>query len=890
MYFYSCKVTQTLQILAKTKKEKSASETPLMKQYNQIKSKHPGALLLFRVGDFYETFGEDAVKASRILGIVLTKRKNGAASHIELAGFPHHSLETYLPRLVRAGERVAICDQLEDPKMTKKIVKRGVTELVTPGVALNDQVLEQNKNNFLAAIHFDSKIHGISFLDISTGEFLVAEGDLEYIDKLIQGFEPSEIIYQKNKAKTYTEQFGDRFYSYKLEDWIFTQDFGDETLNKHFGTKSLKGFGVEKLSKGIIAAGAILHYISEAQHDKVGHITKIQRIEEEKYVWLDRFTIRNLELVNSPHDDAATLLSVLDDTQTPMGGRMMKRWIVLPLKDKTRIDARLDAVEALIKGEEAQYELTQRLKNIGDLERLISKVAVGKINPKEVNQLKRTLLEIQPIQLLLKKLGADSLLTIADQLNPCEKLIKLIETQLHEDAAIQVGKGSVMADGFNAELDELRGLAHSGKDFLKELQQREAERTGIPSLKVAFNNVFGYYLEVRNTHKDKVPEEWIRKQTLVNAERYITEELKEYESKILGAEERIHVLESRLYQELVLVMADYITPIQFDAFLISQLDCMLSFAKVAIANNYTKPIISEDLTIDIKEGRHPVIEKQLPVGEEYIPNDVYLDNDSQQIIMITGPNMSGKSAILRQTALITLMSQMGAFVPAKKATIGLVDKVFTRVGASDNISSGESTFMVEMNETSSILNNLSPRSLVLLDEIGRGTSTYDGISIAWAIAEYIHEHPKAHCKTLFATHYHELNEMTNKFPRIKNYTVAVKEVGTKILFLRKLIEGGSEHSFGIHVAKLAGMPNAVVQRATKMLSELEKSSRGSQREKVKDAGNAADMQLSFFKLDDPILEQIRDEVDGIDIDTLTPVEALFKLNEIKKLSGNSQKR
>ena len=890
MYFYSCKVTQTLQILAKTKKEKSASETPLMKQYNQIKSKHPGALLLFRVGDFYETFGEDAVKASRILGIVLTKRKNGAASHIELAGFPHHSLETYLPRLVRAGERVAICDQLEDPKMTKKIVKRGVTELVTPGVALNDQVLEQNKNNFLAAIHFDSKIHGISFLDISTGEFLVAEGDLEYIDKLIQGFEPSEIIYQKNKAKTYTEQFGDRFYSYKLEDWIFTQDFGDETLNKHFGTKSLKGFGVEKLSKGIIAAGAILHYISEAQHDKVGHITKIQRIEEEKYVWLDRFTIRNLELVNSPHDDAATLLSVLDDTQTPMGGRMMKRWIVLPLKDKTRIDARLDAVEALMNGEEAQFELTQRLKNIGDLERLISKVAVGKINPKEVNQLKRTLLEIQPIQLLLKKLGADSLLTIADQLNPCEKLIKLIETQLHEDAAIQVGKGSVMADGFNAELDELRGLAHSGKDFLKELQQREAERTGIPSLKVAFNNVFGYYLEVRNTHKDKVPEEWIRKQTLVNAERYITEELKEYESKILGAEERIHILESRLYQELVLAMADYITPIQFDAFLISQLDCMLSFAKVAIANNYTKPIISEDLTIDIKEGRHPVIEKQLPIGEEYIPNDVYLDNDSQQIIMITGPNMSGKSAILRQTALITLMSQMGAFVPAKKATIGLVDKVFTRVGASDNISSGESTFMVEMNETSSILNNLSPRSLVLLDEIGRGTSTYDGISIAWAIAEYIHEHPKAHCKTLFATHYHELNEMTNKFPRIKNYTVAVKEVGTKILFLRKLIEGGSEHSFGIHVAKLAGMPNAVVQRATKMLSELEKSSRGSQREKVKDAGNAADMQLSFFKLDDPILEQIRDEVDGIDIDTLTPVEALFKLNEIKKLSGNSQKR
>ena len=856
-----------------------------MKQYNQIKAKHPGALLLFRVGDFYETFGEDAIKAARILGIILTKRKNGSASHIELAGFPHHSLDTYLPKLVRAGERVAICDQLEDPKMTKTIVKRGVTELVTPGVALNDQVLEQNKNNFLAAIHFDKNIHGISFLDISTGEFLVAEGDLDYLDKLIQGFEPSEIIYQKNKSKIYTDRLGDSFYSYKLEDWVFTEDFGKETLNNHFGTKSLKGFGVEKLSYGLIAAGAILHYISEAQHDKISHITKIARIEEENYVWLDRFTTRNLELISSPNENASTLLSVLDETVTSMGGRLMKRWIVLPLKEKSKIDARLDSVEALLKDEETEFELTQRLKEIGDLERLVSKMAVGKINPKEVNQLKKTLQQVEPVQELLRKSKTRSLLSIADRLNPCDKLVALIQEQLHEEAAIQIGKGKVIADGFNSELDELRKLSSSGKGFLEEMQKRESERTGIPSLKIAFNNVFGYYLEVRNTHKDKVPEEWIRKQTLVNAERYITEELKEYESKILGAEEKILTIESRLFQELIIEMADYITPIQFNAFLISQLDCLLSFAKVAVKQKYNKPTIKDDLVISIKEGRHPVIEKELPVGEEYIPNDVYLDNDNQQIIMITGPNMSGKSAILRQTALITLMAQMGSYVPAKSAEIGLVDKVFTRVGASDNISSGESTFMVEMNETSSILNNLSPRSLVLLDEIGRGTSTYDGISIAWAIAEYIHQHPKAHCKTLFATHYHELNEMTNKFPRIKNYTVAVKEVGTKILFLRKLIEGGSEHSFGIHVAKLAGMPNAVVQRATKMLSELEKSSRGKEKEKVKAAGNKEEMQLSFFQLDDPVLEQIRDALDELDIDTLTPVEALFKLNEIKSLTG-----
>jgi DNA mismatch repair protein MutS len=875
--------------LAKTAKEKKSSETPLMKQYNQIKAKHPGALLLFRVGDFYETFRDDAVKASRILGITLTKRKNGSASHIELAGFPHHSLDVYLPKLVRAGERVAICDQLEDPKMTKTIVKRGVTELVTPGVSFNDQVLEQKKNNFLASIHLGKNIHGISFLDISTGEFMLAQGDFEYIDKLLQGFEPSEIIYSKQKSSVYNERFGNQYHSFKLEDWVFQEDFARENLNKHFKTKNLKGFGVEDLDEAIIAAGSILHYISEAQHDKLGHITKIARIEEDKYVWLDRFTTRNLELISSQNDGGSTLLNVLDATITPMGGRMMKRWIVLPLKEVTPINKRLDAVEALLKHEEIRFELGQRLKEINDLERLASKVAVGKVNPKEVNQLRKTMLQIEPIQELLKKTKSEALLSIVDRLNPCEKLVELINTQLDEDAAIQVGKGKVIADGFNAELDELRRLSNSGKSFLEEMQQRESERTGITSLKVAFNNVFGYYIEVRNTHKDKVPEEWTRKQTLVSAERYITEELKEYEHKILGAEEKILILERQLFQELIFSMADYITPIQFNAHLISQLDCLNAFANISEQNNYNRPEMTEEYSLDIKEGRHPVIEKQMKLGEEYIPNDVFLDNETQQVIMITGPNMSGKSAILRQTALISLMAQIGCYVPAKSAKLGVVDKVFTRVGASDNISSGESTFMVEMNETASILNNLSPRSLVLLDEIGRGTSTYDGISIAWAIAEYIHQHPKAKCKTLFATHYHELNEMTNKFPRIKNYTVSVKEVGTKILFLRKLIEGGSEHSFGIHVAKLAGMPNAVVQRATKMLSELENSSRGKEKEKIVQAGNSSDMQLSFFQLDDPVLEQIRDEVQNMDIDTLTPVEALFKLNEIKKMTGGKKK-
>ncbi len=874
--------------MAKRSKEKKSSETPLMKQYNKIKAKHPGALLLFRVGDFYETFGEDAVKAAKILGIILTKRKNGAASHIELAGFPHHSLEVYLPKLVRAGERVAVCDQLEDPKMTKKIVKRGVTELVTPGVAMNDQVLEQNKNNFLAAVHIGKKKNGVAFLDISTGEFLAAEGNFDYIDKVLQGFEPSEVLYSKQQHNKYEEYFSDRFYTFKLEDWVFTEDFGRETLLNHFGTKNLKGFGVDNLSHGIVAAGAILHYISEAQHDKVGHITKISRIEEDKYVWLDRFTVKNLELAHPQHENGGTLLGVIDGTVTPMGGRLMKRWVLLPLKEKSQIDQRLDAVGALIEHEELRYEIGERLKAINDLERLASKVAVGKINPKEVNQLKKTLQQIPPIIDLLQTTKEKALLSIADRLNPCHQLLEIINEQLFKDAAIQVGKGQVIADGFNEELDEYRALSNSSRTFLEQLQQRESERTGITSLKVAFNNVFGYYIEVRNTHKDKVPEEWIRKQTLVSAERYITEELKEYEQKILGAEEKILVLERQLFQDLVFTMADYINPIQFNAQLLAQLDGLNGFANISQKNAYDRPNITEDYSLNIKEGRHPVIEQQMPLGEAYIPNDIYLDNDSQQIMMITGPNMSGKSALLRQTALISLMAQIGCYVPAKQADLGIVDKVFTRVGASDNISSGESTFMVEMNETASILNNLSPRSLVLLDEIGRGTSTYDGISIAWAIAEYIHQHPSAHCKTLFATHYHELNEMTNKFPRIKNFTVAVKEVGTKILFLRKLVEGGSEHSFGIHVAKLAGMPNPVVERASKMLKELEASNRGNDREKVKEAGEADDMQLSFFQLDDPVLEQIREEVENMDIDTLTPVEALFKLNEIKKLTGGKK--
>lgn len=874
--------------------KKAVKETPLMKQYNAIKKKHPQAMLLFRVGDFYETFGEDAITASKILGIVLTKRGAGSASEIELAGFPHHSMDTYLPKLVRAGQRVAICDQLEDPKMTKNIVKRGVTEIVTPGVSFSDQVLEQKKNNFICSIHFEKNITGISFLDVSTGEFMIAEGTNEYIDKLIQGFEPTEVLYNKRLSKDFDDLLGNRYYSYRLEDWIFTTDYAMESLNKQFGTKSLKGFGIEGLSAGIIAAGSIIHYLSENQHNRLGHISAISRIEEERYVWLDRFTVRNLELISSPHENATTLIDVLDSTKTAMGGRMLKRWMVLPLKDLRPIQDRLDAVEALSKDNEAGYALGERLKEISDLERIISKVAVGKINPREILQLKRTLLQLKPIKELIAGIDSDVLVKLADRINPCEKLLDSIETTLHNEAAIQIGKGKVIADGFNTELDDLRAISFSGKDYLDQLQKRESERTGITSLKISFNNVFGYYIEVRNTHRDKVPEEWVRKQTLVNAERYITEELKEYESKILGAEEKIYALESRLFQDLVFGMADYTQPIQLDAVLIAHLDVLLSFTEIAESNNYVKPEMNESFVLDIKEGRHPVIERQLSVGEQYVSNDVLLDSHKQQVMMITGPNMSGKSALLRQTALISLMAQMGSFVPAESASLGLVDKVFTRVGASDNISSGESTFMVEMNETSSILNNLSSRSLILLDEIGRGTSTYDGISIAWAITEYLHEHPKFKAKTLFATHYHELNEMTNRFERIKNFNVSVKEVGKKILFLRKLVAGGSEHSFGIHVAKLAGMPTQVIERAESMLDQLEEShglseptivKTGSKKKPKKSGDGLEDMQLSFFQLNDPVLEQIREELVIIDINTLTPVEALMKLNEIKKLTG-----
>jgi len=876
--------------LAKTTKAKGATETPLMRQYNQIKAKHPKAMLLFRVGDFYETFGQDAIKASQILGIILTKRKNGAAAHIELAGFPHHSINTYLPKLVRAGERVAICDQLEDPKMTKKIVKRGVTELVTPGVSFNDEVLNQKENNFLCAVHLGTKEHGIALLDVSTGELLVAQGDQEYLNKLISNFSPSEILFQKNKGKAFEGHFGTSHYTFRLDDWVFTPDFAEEILNKHFGTKSLKGFGVDTLNEAIIAAGAVFHYLGESEHKKLDHITAISRIEEEKYVWLDRFTIKNLELVSSPHENARTLSDILDETQTAMGSRMLRRWIMLPLKNKKPIEDRLMVVDFFKSNEKLGFELSQRLKNIGDLERLISKVAVGRVNPKEVAHLKKTLIEIDPLKALLNTNDKPkSLKTLLDKLDPCPSLIELIDKSLTEEPVVQIGKGEVIKSGWNKELDELREIAYHGKDFLAELQKRESERTQIPSLKIAFNNVFGYYIEVRNTHKDKVPEEWIRKQTLVNAERYITEELKIYEQKILGAEEKIMALETRLFQELVLEMANYITPIQVNAQILGRLDCLFSFSVIAKKYNYCKPEINEGLSLDIKNGRHPVIEQSLEIGEKYIANDIHLNQEKQQIMMITGPNMSGKSALIRQTALIVIMGQMGCFVPAEKARLGLVDKVFTRVGASDNISSGESTFMVEMNETASILNNISPRSLILLDEIGRGTSTYDGISIAWAIAEYLHENKKAKCKTLFATHYHELNEMTHKFDRIKNFNVSVKEVGKKILFIRKLVEGGSEHSFGIHVAKMAGMPSQVVKRSEQILHDLEAmhSSVGGKKNKedIKTSLNDS-MQLSFFQLNDPVLEQIHEELKNVDINSLTPVDALLKLNEIKKLIGN----
>jgi len=871
------------------KKEKSGAETPLMKQYNEIKAKHPQALLLFRVGDFYETFGSDAVLASRVLGIVLTKRGAGSASETALAGFPHHSLDNYLPKLVRAGHRVAICDQLEDPKMTKNIVKRGVTELVTPGVSFSDKVLNGHKNNFLAAIHFDQDVHGVAFLDITTGEFFTAQGSLDYIGKLIQGFEPSEIIFQKNKHKLFEETFGQRYYTFRLDDWVFTPDFANERLTGHFQTNSLKGFGIEDLKHGVIASGAILHYLNDTQHDRLGHITHIQRIEEDKYVWLDRFTIRNLELVSPLNEGGKTLFEVINATKTPMGDRLLKRWIVMPLKQSEPINLRLGAVADLVENTSLRFEMDQELSAIGDMERLVSKVAVGRVSPRELRALSRILEHMEPLRAQCSKSKSSLLLQLSKAIQPCDAFIDLVNTTLTEEPPVQLGKGAVIADGVDAELDELRGISFTGKDYLEQIQNREAALTGIPSLKIAFNNVFGYYLEVRNSHKDKVPAEWIRKQTLVNAERYITPELKEYETKILGAEDRIAVIEYRIYTELMQTLFQYVGTIQQNAHLIAQLDCLCGFAQLATVNNYALPQVNDSFALNIQEGRHPVIEMQLKAGEHYVPNDVFLDKDTQQIIMITGPNMAGKSALLRQTALIVLLAQMGSFVPASAAEIGIIDKVFTRVGASDNISSGESTFMVEMNETSSILNNLSDRSLILLDEIGRGTSTYDGISIAWAIAEYIHEHATAKGKTLFATHYHELNDMEDQFKRIHNYNVSVKEVGQKIIFLRKLVKGGSEHSFGIHVAKLAGMPKKVVQRAELMLQQLElnhvSSTQTSVREAVNEAASSDNMQLSFFQLNDPVLEQIHEELVSIDINTLTPVEALMKLNEIKKLTG-----
>jgi len=866
------------------KADKKKKETPLMTQYNGIKAKYPDAILLFRVGDFYETFGEDAIKASRILGIVLTNRANGS-SKIELAGFPHHSLDTYLPKLVRSGCRVAICDQLEDPKQTKKIVKRGVTELVTPGVSYNDKTLDLRSNNFLASIHMEKDKAGVSFLDVSTGEFLAAEGSWDYVNKLLQSFSPSEVIYQKQHKAAFSKRFSDAYFTFTLEDWVFTKTYTEDLLLKHFGTKSLKGYGVDQLDLGIIAAGAALHYLNETQHNKVSHISTINRIEEENYVWMDNFTIRNLELTQSTGIKGVSLLDILDHTTSPMGARMLRRWIVLPLKEQKAIQNRLNIVAHFCDHYEMSNELCAQIKQMGDLERLISKVATTRICPREVVQLKTALNALVPVMEHCKKSGNRSLKDLAEQLNPCDLVREKISNELQDEAPVQIIKGNVIATGVSEELDELRALSTSAKAYLEQIRVRESEASGIPSLKIAFNNVFGFYLEVRNSHKDKVPQEWIRKQTLVNAERYITEELKELEVKILSANDKIYTLEQNIFNDIVASLLDYVPVIQRNAHLVARLDVLLSFASIAQKNNYTKPVLDDSFTLNIKDGRHPVIEKHLPIGESYITNDVYLDNDTQQIIMITGPNMSGKSALLRQTALIVLMAQMGSFVPAKAASIGVVDKIFTRVGASDNISLGESTFMVEMNETASILNNVSDRSLILLDEIGRGTSTYDGISIAWAIAEYLHE-SKTRAKTLFATHYHELNEMTDRFDRIKNFNVSVKEVGKKILFMRKLKPGGSAHSFGIHVAKMAGMPVALIQRANDILSHLEKSHSSEElTSKAKTIQNESDVQLSFFQLDDPVLEQIKDQIIKTDINTLTPVEALMKLNEIKKMIG-----
>ncbi len=864
-------------------------ETPLMKQYNSIKAKYPDALLLFRVGDFYETFGEDAVKASSILGIVLTKRKNGSAAFVELAGFPHHSLETYLPRLVRAGNRVAICDQLEDPKFAKKIVKRGITELVTPGVSYHEKTIEPVSNQFLAAVIEQSGRWGAAFLDISTGEFFTTEGSKEYLDKLLQGLKPSEVLYSRQQEKLVKEYLRDRVFTFRLDDWVFNIDFATDLIQRQFHTHSLKGFGIEHLPCGIIACGAILHYLSETQHDRLGHIRSISRLDENEHVWLDPFTIRNLELVHSPHESATTLLQVIDRTQTPMGTRMLRRWLLMPLREIQRIERRNLAVAHLFKHADELENILQELKPIGDLERLISRVSLGRANPRELWQLYRALVATSKLKLALEASSSGELQIIGQQLQNVQQVIAIITSRLHPDAPVMANKGSVIASGVNSELDELRSLAYDGKAYLEKLETREIERTGISSLKIGYNNVFGYYLEVRNAHKEKVPQDWIRKQTLTQAERYITEELKIYEQKILGAEEKLQTLEQQLYLELIHEIAAFTSVIQLNASLLARIDCLCSLAVVASENQYVRPALNDSFALRIVDGRHPIIEKQLPAGETYVSNDIFLDNTGQQIIMITGPNMSGKSAVLRQTALIVIMAQMGGFVPAAAADIGIVDKIFTRVGASDNISSGESTFMVEMNETASILNNLSDRSLVLLDEIGRGTSTYDGVSIAWAIAEYIHDHPKYRAKTLFATHYHELNEMSARFPRIHNFNVSVHETAQKVLFLRKLQPGGSNHSFGIHVAKMAGMPQRVVERSKEILEQLEKT----HGEGVNNAerGRLAmqkSEQLSFFQLDDPALAQVKEQIMGLDLNTITPIEAMMKLHEIRKiLKGRS---
>ena len=857
-----------------------------MKQYFELKEKHPDAVMLFRCGDFYETYSEDAITAANILGITLTKRANGQAKHVEMAGFPFHALDTYLPKLIRAGKRVAICDQLEDPKLTKKLVKRGITELVTPGVAINDNVLSYKENNFLAAVHFGKASCGVAFLDISTGEFLTAEGPFDYIDKLLNNFAPKEVLFERGKRGMFEGNFGSKFFTFELEDWVFNETSSREKLLKHFETKNLKGFGVEHFKNGVVASGAILQYLEMTQHYQIGHITSLSRIEEDRYVRLDKFTVRSLELLGSMNDGGSSLLGVIDKTISPMGARLLKRWVVFPLKDEKPINERLNVVEFFFREPDFKDFIEEKLHLIGDLERIVSKAAVGRISPREVVQLKVALQAIEPIKNACLNAENESLRRIGEHLNLCESIRNRIAREIKNDPPLLVNKVGVIADGINAELDELRQIAYSGKDYLLQMQQRESERTEIPSLKIAYNNVFGYYIEVRNTHKDKVPAEWIRKQTLVNAERYITQELKEYEEKILGAEDKILSLETKLYNDLVMDLAEYIPAIQINATQIARLDCLLAFANVARENKYIRPVIEDSDVIDIRQGRHPVIEKQLPVGEKYIANDVLLDADNQQIIIITGPNMAGKSALLRQTALITLLAQIGCFVPAESARIGLVDKIFTRVGASDNISLGESTFMVEMNEAADILNNLSPRSLVLFDELGRGTSTYDGISIAWAIVEHIHEHPKAKARTLFATHYHELNEMEKSFKRIKNYNVSVKELDGKVIFLRKLERGGSEHSFGIHVAKLAGMPKSIVKRANTILNQLETDNRQqgiSSKPTAEIASNRDGMQLSFFQLEDPVLCQVRDEILNLDVNNLTPLEALNKLNDIKKI-------